>query len=152
MPQKAHIENFLRINGIPHDASDEVIRTALISARWHEKDADVALLVLRDKPTEGHESAPLISARQLFGVDDMRLAPETLTSLLGIEIKLSGKKIKVENVENTVPLRSWKGIYIWMMVFVLIVLCFVAYLALTGYFDDLITRFPTVSEVLQVWK
>ncbi|NCN52227.1 hypothetical protein GW943_00220 [Candidatus Parcubacteria bacterium] len=83
MIQKAHIENFLRINGIPPDSPDEEIRTALISARWQDDDVEVALLVLRGQ-TET-EDVHVVAARKLFH-SDSRVSPKVLSTLLGINI------------------------------------------------------------------
>lgn len=84
MIQKAHLENFLRINGIPPTADDEEIRTALISARWKDDDVEVALMVLKGHTSE--EDFKIVSARRLLHTDS-RIAPEQLSELLGIQIK-----------------------------------------------------------------
>lgn len=84
MIQKTHLENFLRINGIPPTAADEEIRTALISAKWQNDDVEVALMVLKGHTRE--EDFKVVSARRLLH-SDSRIEPEQLSELLGIEIK-----------------------------------------------------------------
>lgn len=86
MIQKAQVENFLRLNGIPATAPDEEIRSALISASWHEDDVEIALMVLRgQKGSEAPEDVEVIAARQLFH-SDARVSPKLLSSLLGVPV------------------------------------------------------------------
>ena len=91
MIKKALIENFLRLNGIPLHAEDEIIRSALIEARWHEDDVEVALLVL--KGNRQNETVEVTAARQLFHSDDARVAPETLSSLLGVTVNIDSNQL-----------------------------------------------------------
>lgn len=92
MISKEHVENFLKLNGIPPTAADEEIRSALITARWHKDDVEVALLMLRGKKGGEEEDSEIIAARQLFR-SDMRVAPETLSSLLGVDVKMNADRI-----------------------------------------------------------
>jgi len=90
MIKKALVENFLRLNGIPMDAKDEIIRSALIEARWHEDDVEVALLVL--KGNRQNDTVEVTAARQLFH-SDARIAPETLSSLLGVTVNIDSNQL-----------------------------------------------------------
>lgn len=85
MLDRSHIENFLRLNGIDATEPDEVVRSALIGAQWHEKDVEVALLVLREN-VEDH-TQEVTALHKVFRSDD-KLSPETISSLLGVDLSL----------------------------------------------------------------
>jgi len=91
---KEHVTNFLRINDIPFTASDDAIREALARAMWHERDIDMAVRTLNDteeekRPISAHDS------RGLF-FTDVPIAPETLTSLLGVDVSLQNARNDAE--------------------------------------------------------
>ena len=92
MFKKEHIEKMLRLNGVSLDDPDDVIKSVLISAQWHEDDVEAAVLVLREN-TDSHETH-MDSLHKVFRSDE-RLRPETISSLLGIEMDLSSKDIEV---------------------------------------------------------
>jgi hypothetical protein len=98
MVEKEHIANFLRINGISLTAPDDEIRNALIYARWHERDIEYALLVLRD---DNHGSIDVTASHGIL-VSDRKLAPETLTSLLGIDVSLDRNRFSEELTDHEV--------------------------------------------------
>ena len=85
MLDRAHIENFLRLNGIEATEPDEVIRSALVGARWHEKDVEIALMVLRENVTD--HTKEVAALHRVFRSDE-RLSPNTISSLLGVDLKL----------------------------------------------------------------
>jgi|GEM_PF-1344259 len=90
MIKKELIENFLRLNDIPLDAQDDIIRSALVKARWHEDDVEVALLIL--KGNTHNDSVEVTAARQLFH-SDTHVAPETLSSLLGVSVNIDSEQL-----------------------------------------------------------
>ena len=92
MFKKDHIEKMLRLNGVSVDDPDDVIKSVLISAQWHEDDVEAAVLVLRENK-ENHETH-VDSLHKVFRSDE-RLRPETISSLLGIEMDLSSKDLEV---------------------------------------------------------
>lgn len=83
MIDKASLEQFLRINGISPTASDQEIKSVLLSARWENDDVDTAMLVLREN-TATHESS-VDSVHKVFRSDE-RLTPESVSKLLGISM------------------------------------------------------------------
>lgn len=85
MVDKEHIFNFLRINGISPSASDGAIERALRIANWHDHDIEVALLKLQgnENPYQKLEHNP----HNLF-FSDVPIAPETLSSLLGMDVSI----------------------------------------------------------------
>lgn len=86
MITKDQIERVLRINGLEPTASDEEIRSVLISAKWHETDTEMALMVLREN-TKTHQER-VDTLHKVFNTDD-RLKPETISSLLGIDVDMT---------------------------------------------------------------
>lgn len=90
MFEKAQLEKILATHGLSGQSSDDEIRTALIQAEWHMTDVDAALLVLRDNPNQhrSHQDA----LHQLYRTDE-RLRPETVRSLLGIDMQISSEEI-----------------------------------------------------------
>jgi hypothetical protein len=77
------IEKLLVANGVDANAPDETIKSVLISAKWNKDDVDTAIMVLREN-TETHATR-VDSVRKVFHSGD-RLAPETISSLLGIHV------------------------------------------------------------------
>lgn len=86
MIDKSALEQFLRINGIQPTASDEEIKSVLLSAQWHDEDVDTAMLVLREN-VDTHESH-VDSLHKVFRSDE-RLTPDAVSHLLGINMDTS---------------------------------------------------------------
>lgn len=83
MVEKKHIENFLKLNGLSVEDSEESIRGALESARWSPSDIEETFKIL-----DGHasgEKMEMIVSRQLFTSDE-HVDPKTLANLLGISV------------------------------------------------------------------
>ncbi|MCB9811882.1 hypothetical protein H6783_03135 [Candidatus Nomurabacteria bacterium] len=91
MITKDQIERVLRINGLEPTASDEEIRSVLVSANWHKDDTEMALMVLREN-THTHKSR-VDTLHRVFNTDD-RLKPETISALLGINVDMSSADIE----------------------------------------------------------
>lgn len=85
MIDRQHIERFLHLNGLDQLASDEEIRTLLISARWHKDDVEAALVVLRENAENKTQHIDSIHTRYTAGE---KLNPETLSSLFGMDVQL----------------------------------------------------------------
>lgn len=90
MIDRRHIEKILRINGLPATAEDEEIRSVLISARWEESDIETALTVLRENLNTGAEHVDTL--HNVFN-SDTRLSPESIQSLLGIEVEMNSRQL-----------------------------------------------------------
>jgi hypothetical protein len=86
MIDRRHIEELLRLNGVKETAPDEEIKSVLISARWHEKDIETALVVLRENK-ESHQTR-VERLNKVFTSDD-KLQPELISSLLGVDVDVS---------------------------------------------------------------
>jgi len=91
MIEKKHLESFLKANGIAPTASDEEIRSVLISARWDHSEIDTALIVLRENMSN-HETH-VDTIHKVFNTDS-RLNAAEINSLLGIKVSLSTEDIR----------------------------------------------------------
>ena len=94
MIDRSLVESILRTNGIAATESDEVIKSVLVRANWHEEDVETALTVLREN-TITHETKT-DSLHKIFRSDE-RLKPETISALLGVEVELPPKPAVTED-------------------------------------------------------
>ena len=83
MTNKQQLNNFLRINGLSSDSSEEEVRAALVSARWATNEVKVALTVLRGE--QGGESIQMITTRKIFR-SNSKTKPKVLSKLLGVTV------------------------------------------------------------------
>ena len=111
MVQKEHLENFLRLNGISPTAPDEEIRSALVTANWHDQDVEVALMVLRGEK-KGNE-VEMIATHQLFHTD-AHIAPEMLSSLLGIDVQVGAHQLRA-SYDKASQDREQFIYYVWLI-------------------------------------
>jgi hypothetical protein len=110
--QKEQIENFLKLNGVPIDASAEEIRGALRSARWGEDDIESALETLRG--TVKGANAAAVASRQLFH-SDAHVEPETLSALLGVSVRTKHKPELAKQLDRSK--RGVRTLTTYMLVF-----------------------------------
>lgn len=82
MFERSHIEKLLKVNGVVPPASDETIKSVLLSAQWHEDDVEAAIFVLKEN-NENHETH-VDAIHKVFRSDD-RLSPDVISSMLGLE-------------------------------------------------------------------
>lgn len=85
MIDKSSVEKYLKANGVSSSAPDEEIKSVLFSAKWHSDDVETALMVLKEN-TQTHEKR-VDSLHKVFRSDE-RLKPETISSLLGIDVEV----------------------------------------------------------------
>lgn len=108
MISKEHIERVLRMNGLKPTASDEEIKSLLISAKWHKEDAELAVTVLRENK-ETHKTH-VDTLHKVFTSDD-RLDPESISSLLGIDVELNSNDINcLRDQKQTIAMSQIVGI------------------------------------------
>lgn len=86
MVDREHIINFLRINNISPSASEDAIEEALRIARWRDEDIRTALLKLNN---DTDEKRPMEHNPHNLFFSNVAVAPETLSSLLGIDIAVT---------------------------------------------------------------
>lgn len=97
MLDRVHVENFLRLNGIDSTEPDEVIRSALIGARWHQNDVEIALMVLRENVDD--HSKEVTTLHKVFRSDE-KLSPNTISSLLGVDLTLQREGFQTYRFNN----------------------------------------------------
>ncbi|OIP78428.1 MAG: hypothetical protein AUK16_00215 [Parcubacteria group bacterium CG2_30_44_11] len=90
MFERSQIEQLLSLNGVGTGATDDEIKSVLMSARWHKDDVEAAIMVLRENKVT-HQTH-VDSLHKVFRTDD-RLRPETVSALLGIEMNVSSEDI-----------------------------------------------------------
>ena len=115
MIDRKHIEEILRINGLAPTAADEEIRSVLISAKWQEKDVQTALTVLRESESGDSHVDTL---HNVF-VSDKKLSPESIQSLLGIDLEINSKDIAALKANG-------RSLSLWQIVAVILVATFLA--------------------------
>jgi hypothetical protein len=91
MFQRQDIEKLLRLNGVSLDDSEDEIKSVLISAQWHKDDVEAAVMVLSENPND--HKTHIDSLHKVFRSDE-RLRPETISSLLGIDMNITSKEIE----------------------------------------------------------
>lgn len=116
MIERAHIAQILRLNGIDIEAPPEQIKSILLSAKWHEDDVETALTVLREDPNDQQRHVETI--HKVFR-SDQRLNPETISSLLGIDVELSSQDIALRRKHARGDLTSGIILHMLMMALVL---------------------------------
>ena len=105
MVEREHIENFLRLNGIPTHSDDEVIRSALVGAKWHENDVEVALMVLRENIVDHSKQVTTLHRRLR---SDRQLSPETISALLGVDVQFNRDNMQLQSLHfDDKPSSSW---------------------------------------------
>lgn len=97
MISREHVERILRLNGVDPSASDEEIKSVLISAKWHDDDAELGVMVLRENKVTHKERVDTL--HKVFTSDE-RLKPETISSLLGIDVDMNSKELETLRVRK----------------------------------------------------
>jgi hypothetical protein len=97
MIEKQHIESFLKANGVKPTASDEEIRSVLISARWENKEIDTALIVLKENLIS-HETH-VDTLHKVFNTDS-RLNSAEISALLGIHVTIAPEDVTTSVTEK----------------------------------------------------
>lgn len=92
MVTREHIENLLKLNGVSVSDSEDQIKSILISAQWHEDDVETAMLVLRENKSD--HKTNVSSLHKVFR-SDKSMAPEAVSSLLGINMNITSNDIEV---------------------------------------------------------
>jgi len=116
MTHKEQVENFLRLNDIAHDAPDEEIRSALNAARWHARDIEHALMLLRGMDME--ESALRSRGHDLLN-SYQKVSPETLSSLLGVPVRVRKELDHPEHCRSGDDRHTFSDTFTWILIVIL---------------------------------
>jgi hypothetical protein len=120
MFERRHVEELLRINGVPLTAPDEEIKSVLISARWHEQDVETAMTILRENTTS--HKTHVDTLQKMFRTDE-KLKPETISALLGVDIDIESGSIRTLAQQRKRSLTPGQGVQIAILSTVLSSAC-----------------------------
>ena len=85
MPDRAFINNFLKINGVSADASDDQVEGVLKEARWTDEEIKTALTILRGDVDDSGIVAVTKHDAALFR-PDIDISSRQLSRLLGVDV------------------------------------------------------------------
>ena len=85
MQDRAFINNFLKINGVSADASDDQVGTVLKDARWTDDEISTALTILRGDVDDSGIVAVTKHDAALFR-PDIDISSRQLSRLLGVDV------------------------------------------------------------------
>lgn len=122
MIDRTHIEQILKLNGLPPTAADEEIRSVLISARWNKEDVETAITVLREN-VNTHKSR-VDTLHDVF-LTDKKLSPEAIHSLLGIDVQVDSKELETLRV-------SRRNLYYWQILSIFVIAILIAFTLVLG--------------------
>ena len=118
MIDRQHIERILRMNGLTETAADEEIKALLLSAKWKQDDVETALTVLRENK-ETHEER-VETSHNIFR-SDTRLQPESIQSLLGIDVGITSDEIEnIRSARQHISIAQAATILFFAMMFALV--------------------------------
>ncbi len=130
MIEKHHIENILKVNGLPPTAPEEEIRSILISSRYNNDEIDTAIMVLK-KNTQTKMSH-VDGLHKVFRTD-MGLKPEEISKLLGIDVTIRPESTK-QRVDPTTSLGYHLIIWTLSLITAIIAITIYMYIADIGLF------------------
>ena len=85
MPDRAFINNFLKINGVSADATDDQVEGVLKDARWTDDEIKTALTILRGDVDDSGIVAVTKHDAALFR-PDIDISSRQLSRLLGVDV------------------------------------------------------------------
>lgn len=139
MIDRSYLEKILKMNGSSPTASDEEIRSVLISARWKEDDVESAITVLREN-INTHKRR--IEHLDNVFLTDKRLSPEAIHALLGIDVTVDANDIS--------RIRAHQHFMYWIQVvsiFVIAMMIAIASLLGVMYAEGVGVFHPSSSEL-----
>ncbi len=92
-PDKAFINNFLKINGVSADATDTEIASVLKGAKWSDEEVKTAILILRGIVDDTGIVAVTKHDTTLFS-PELNLSSKQLSRLLGVDVVVDPSVIK----------------------------------------------------------
>lgn len=85
MQDRAFINNFLKINGVSADATDEQVSAVLTEARWTDEEIKTTLIILRGDVDDSGIVAVTKHDAALFR-PDIDISSRQLSRLLGVDV------------------------------------------------------------------
>lgn len=122
MEDKNYILNFLNVNGISSDVSDDVIRQTLKSAKWPADEIETALFLIRDK-SDGAGIVALTKHDTTLFRSNVDLSSEHLSMLLGVDVVVDPALIRDAKTNTLVKkARVTNTILLWVIILILAIL------------------------------
>ena len=115
---RAFIDNFLKVNGISADASDEDIRKVLEEARWTEEEIAVALFILRGDVDDSGIVALTKHDAALFR-PEINIGSKNLSRLLGVDVIVDPSLIKSDSKKRLQRRALREEFAIWTIIILL---------------------------------
>ncbi len=120
-PDRAFINNFLKVNGISADSSDTDIRKVLEDARWTKEEIDVALFILRGDVDDSGIVAFTKHDTALFR-PDINIGSKNLSRLLGVDVIVDPSLIKSDSKKRAQRSQLREELAIWVIIILLSVI------------------------------
>ncbi len=117
-PDRAFIDNFLKVNGISADASDADISKVLEEARWTEEEISVALFILRGDVDDSGIVALTKHDTALFR-PDINIGSKNLSRLLGVDVIVDPTLIKSDSKKRAQRHALREEFAIWTIIILL---------------------------------
>ena len=118
-PDKAFINNFLKINGVSSNAPDEDITSVLKRAKWSSDEIKTAILVLRGTVDDTGIVAVTKHDTTLFS-PELNLSSKQLSRLLGVDVIVDPSVIKDRRTgEYIKKKRARDEIALWTIILLL---------------------------------
>jgi len=121
MPDRQFINQFLKINGISAESSDDDVKNALKRAKWSEEEIATALLILRGDVDDSGIVAVTKHETALYR-PDIDLSSRNLSRLLGVDVVVDPALVR-DHKTGTVKKRRGRqvaeDIALWTMIFLL---------------------------------
>lgn len=140
MIEREQVASILRLNGIDIKAPADEIKSILLSAKWHEDDVETALTVLHKDPKDSREHAETF--HKVFNTDE-KLSPETISTLLGVDIDMNPKDLELHRQRARGQLTGGLAMHILLISLVLssIFIFGSMWLLKVGFFHETVSGF-----------
>ncbi|MBY0310016.1 hypothetical protein K2Q16_02655 [Patescibacteria group bacterium] len=119
MLDRKHLERVLKINGVSPTASNDEIRTVLLSAHYREVEVDAALVLLQSSD-QGVPASDTDSMQKLLRTDGNLNAKE-ISKLLGIDIIIPGSTSMATKASDR-ELSLGHHVVIWSLAIIIAIL------------------------------
>ncbi len=118
VPDRAFINNILKVNGISADASDGDVRSVLEDARWTEEEIKVALFILRGDVDDSGIVALTKHDAALFR-PEINIGSKGLSQLLGVDVIVDPSLIKSDTKKHAAHSQIREELAIWTIIILL---------------------------------
>ncbi len=118
MQDRAFINNFLKINGVSADATDEQVSSVLSDARWTDEEIKTALTILRGDVDDSGIVAVTKHDAALFR-PDIDISSRQLSRLLGVDVIVDPSLIHHGHKKRRNETYIKDGLAVWTIIILL---------------------------------